>query len=339
MVGDVSPDIHFKNIPTTASGPVAGGHTDCHWTWPGHTDGRQNQTFHPSGGGDCARCGRCIGGGAVAGKNHAWPDYSTGIRVGEPRPSAFHSWRFRLWRRYGYLLVGRRGSLEILAHAPARARNRENMSRRREPPVSQLLAPDNKRPRVSASHFYLRHGLPDQHAGGVRGGRRAVRIHEAAGLSGGRGRGRRDRHPPVPREQGSQLMTMLAVTVGPPTPNSGALEKVPEPDPAEGSILCETIAVGVDGTDNEIVQGKYGEAPPGRDRLILGHESLGRVLEAPAASGFTPGELVVGFVRRPDPEPCDSCAAGEWDMCRNGMYTERGIKGRHGFLSERFRIE
>jgi len=134
-------------------------------------------------------------------------------------------------------------------------------------------------------------------------------------------------------------MTMLAVTVGPPTPNSGALEKVPEPDPAEGSILCETIAVGVDGTDNEIVQGKYGEAPPGRDRLILGHESLGRVLEAPAASGFAPGELVVGFVRRPDPEPCDSCAAGEWDMCRNGMYTERGIKGRHGFLSERFRIE
>jgi glucose 1-dehydrogenase len=107
----------------------------------------------------------------------------------------------------------------------------------------------------------------------------------------------------------------------------------------EGSILCETIAVGVDGTDNEIVEGRYGEAPPGKDRLILGHESLGRVVDAPAASGFARGELVVGIVRRPDPEPCDSCAAGEWDMCRNGMFTERGIKGRHGFLSERFRIE
>jgi threonine dehydrogenase-like Zn-dependent dehydrogenase len=134
-------------------------------------------------------------------------------------------------------------------------------------------------------------------------------------------------------------MTMLAVTVGPPTPNSGALEKVSEPDATEGSILCETIAVGVDGTDNEIVEGRYGEAPPGKDRLILGHESLGRVVDAPAASGFARGELVVGIVRRPDPEPCDSCAAGEWDMCRNGMFTERGIKGRHGFLSERFRIE
>jgi threonine dehydrogenase-like Zn-dependent dehydrogenase len=44
-------------------------------------------------------------------------------------------------------------------------------------------------------------------------------------------------------------------------------------------------------------------------------------------------------VRRPDPVPCENCAVGEWDMCRNGLYTERGIKGRDGFLSERFRIE
>jgi glucose 1-dehydrogenase len=134
-------------------------------------------------------------------------------------------------------------------------------------------------------------------------------------------------------------MTMLALTVRPPAPNSAALEKVDEPDPAEGSILCETIAVGVDGTDNEIVEGKYGEPPARRDRLILGHESLGRVIEAPEGVPFGAGDLLVGFVRRPDPEPCISCAAGEWDMCRNGKYTERGIKGRDGFLSERFRIE
>ena len=134
-------------------------------------------------------------------------------------------------------------------------------------------------------------------------------------------------------------MTMLALTVRPPAPGSAELVKVPEPDPADGAVLCETIAVGVDGTDNEIVEGQYGESPAGKDRLILGHESLGRVLEAPSGSGYAPGDLVVGFVRRPDPVPCDNCAAGEWDMCRNGMYTERGIKGRDGFLSERFRIE
>ncbi len=134
-------------------------------------------------------------------------------------------------------------------------------------------------------------------------------------------------------------MTMRALTVRPLMPNSAAVVEVPDPDEADGSILCETIAVGVDGTDNEIVEGKYGEPPAGRQELILGHESLGRVLEAPPGSGFAPGDLVVGVVRRPDPFPCESCAVGEWDMCRNGLYTERGIKGRDGYISERFRIE
>lgn len=132
---------------------------------------------------------------------------------------------------------------------------------------------------------------------------------------------------------------MLALTVRPLEPDSAELTEVPEPDPSDGEVLCQTLAVGVDGTDNEIVEGAYGVPPPGRDRLILGHESLGRVLEAPASSGFVPGDLVVGYVRRPDPVPCESCAAGEWDMCRNGRYTERGIKERDGFWSERFRIE
>ena len=132
---------------------------------------------------------------------------------------------------------------------------------------------------------------------------------------------------------------MRALTVTPPRPGSAELVEVPEPDEADGPVLCETIAVGVDGTDNEIVEGKYGEPPAGRARLILGHESLGRVIDAPRGSGFAPGDLLVGVVRRPDPVPCVNCANGEWDMCRNGLYTERGIKGRDGFISERFRIE
>ena len=47
----------------------------------------------------------------------------------------------------------------------------------------------------------------------------------------------------------------------------------------------------------------------------------------------------MGIVRRPDPVPCPNCAVGEWDMCRNGQYTERGIKEIDGFMSERWRIE
>ena len=132
---------------------------------------------------------------------------------------------------------------------------------------------------------------------------------------------------------------MKAITVVPKTSDSIAYEDVPEPDAAGGSILVEAIAVGICGTDVEIATGKYGWAPPGRERLVLGHESLGRVLEAPEGSGVEAGDLVAGIVRRPDPQPCPSCAVGEWDMCLNGEYTERGIKEIDGFMSERWRIE
>lgn len=97
--------------------------------------------------------------------------------------------------------------------------------------------------------------------------------------------------------------------------------------------------MGVCGTDVEIVEGLYGSAPAGHERLILGHESLGEVIEAPPGSGFAVGDRVVGIVRRPDPVPCRSCSVGEWDMCRNGLYTERGIKDLDGFGCERFGLE
>jgi threonine dehydrogenase-like Zn-dependent dehydrogenase len=103
-------------------------------------------------------------------------------------------------------------------------------------------------------------------------------------------------------------------------------------------VLVEALAVGVCGTDAEIASGQYGWAPPGRERLILGHESLGRVVE-PGRSGLSVGEHVVGIVRRPDPVPCPNCAVGEWDMCSNGGYTERGIKHVDGFMADRWRIE
>jgi len=132
---------------------------------------------------------------------------------------------------------------------------------------------------------------------------------------------------------------MKAITVEPGKPGTARLEDIPEPDPREGSILVEAIAVGVCGTDAEIAEGKYGWAPAGHTRLVLGHESLGRVLDPGPNSSLKPGDLVVGIVRRPDPVPCSNCAVGEWDMCRNGQYTERGIKQIHGFMSERWRIE
>ena len=132
---------------------------------------------------------------------------------------------------------------------------------------------------------------------------------------------------------------MKAITVEPGRPRSGRLDEVPEPPAGEGAVLVEALALGICGTDAEIVGGDYGWAPARRTRLVLGHESLGRVLEAPTGCGLSAGDLAVGIVRRPDPVPCACCASGEWDMCRNGRYTERGIKSRDGYGSERWRVE
>jgi threonine dehydrogenase-like Zn-dependent dehydrogenase len=131
---------------------------------------------------------------------------------------------------------------------------------------------------------------------------------------------------------------MRAITIRPGRQGAVELEEVDLPSGA-GDVLARVLAVGVCGTDREIIAGEYGEAPEGDDRLIIGHEALAEVIEAPRSSGLSTGDLVVGIVRRPDPVPCESCAAGEWDMCRNGRYRERGIRGLHGFAAEQVRIE
>jgi glucose 1-dehydrogenase len=132
---------------------------------------------------------------------------------------------------------------------------------------------------------------------------------------------------------------MRALTVTPGRAGSARVTEEPEPEPGPGELLVEGLAVGVCGTDREIAGGGYGWAPAGRDRLVLGHESLGRVRTAPDGSDFTAGDLVVGVVRRPDPVPCGACAHGDFDMCRNGQYTERGIKGLDGYAAQLWCVE
>jgi threonine dehydrogenase-like Zn-dependent dehydrogenase len=132
---------------------------------------------------------------------------------------------------------------------------------------------------------------------------------------------------------------MRALTVVPGSKGSVEVTDVPDPEPGEGELLVEGLAVGLCGTDKEIAAGEYGWAPPGHERLVIGHESLGRVRSAPTGSSFAEGDLVVGVVRRPDPVPCGACAHGEFDMCRNGKYVERGIKQVDGYASEQWVVE
>jgi glucose 1-dehydrogenase len=132
---------------------------------------------------------------------------------------------------------------------------------------------------------------------------------------------------------------MRAMTVIPGDPGSARIDERPEPPSEDGAVLVAGRLLGLCGTDREIAVDGYGEAPSGEERLVIGHESLGDVLEAPPGSGFAPGDVVAGIVRRPDPVPCPACAVGEWDMCRNGLVTERGIVRHHGYGAERWRLE
>jgi len=132
-------------------------------------------------------------------------------------------------------------------------------------------------------------------------------------------------------------MPIDALTVIPKTPGSAQLSALEEPVGDPTGIVLQTLSVGICGTDREILRGDYGRAPPGEPRLVLGHECVARVAESGGLR--TAGSMVVPIVRRPDPVPCASCAAGEWDMCRNGRFTEHGIWGLHGFCARQLRID
>ncbi len=131
---------------------------------------------------------------------------------------------------------------------------------------------------------------------------------------------------------------MKAATVVPGSPSRAGVAERPEPVRGERELLVEGLLVGVCGTDHEVRAGVHGSLPPGASDMVAFHESLGRVVEAPDGSGFAAGDLVVGVVRRPDPVPCGPCAAGEWDFCRNGRYTERGIKELDGYGAQRWTV-
>src|SRR5262245_7435277 len=98
---------------------------------------------------------------------------------------------------------------------------------------------------------------------------------------------------------------MRAVAVTPGQKGSARLTDMPGPKRERDEYLVRVLEVGIDGTDREIDSGLYGDAPPGEKQLIIGHESLGVIEEeCPHETGFVKGGLVVGTVRRPDPERC-----------------------------------
>ncbi|MCA9085754.1 MAG: glucose 1-dehydrogenase, partial [Planctomycetaceae bacterium] len=132
---------------------------------------------------------------------------------------------------------------------------------------------------------------------------------------------------------------MKAVAVKPGTPNSVHLAELPKPSvtdvPNGRGVLVKTLKVGVDATDREINDALYGNAPPGYDFLVIGHECFGIVEEVgPAVTRVKPGDYVTCTVRRPGKSIFDKI--GRSDITSEEEYYERGINLLHGYLTEHF---
>ncbi len=127
---------------------------------------------------------------------------------------------------------------------------------------------------------------------------------------------------------------MKAIAVTPKRPNSAYIIDLEEPKYRDDEVLVRVLNVGVCGTDREINQGLYGEAPTPKDHLVLGHESFGVVDEVgKSVKSLKKGDYVVRTVRRPCGE-CVNCFNGQQDMCLTGNFLETGIKGLDGSLVE-----
>lgn len=102
-------------------------------------------------------------------------------------------------------------------------------------------------------------------------------------------------------------------------------------------VILKPVLTGICGTDRGIVNGAlpFSYNPHGSQRLVLGHESLCRVVSAEKNSfGISEGDYVVPMVRRPG--KCINCLAGRSDNCSDGDKHEAGITGLHGFMREQF---
>lgn len=132
---------------------------------------------------------------------------------------------------------------------------------------------------------------------------------------------------------------MQAIAVHPGRANSVHLAELPKPKVADiphgRGVLVRVLKVGVDATDREINDALYGNAPPGYDFLVLGHESFG-IVEAigPSVKHVKPGDYVTCTVRRPGTSIYDRI--GRSDITSEETYFERGINLLHGYLTEYF---
>lgn len=129
-------------------------------------------------------------------------------------------------------------------------------------------------------------------------------------------------------------MRAIGVT---PAKREVSIINLPEPEIASPfDVKLRMLEAGVCGTDKEICAFEYGTPPVNSQELVIGHESLGEVVEVgPEVTRVSIGDLVVPMVRRPCPhETCVACRSDRQDFCFTGDFSERGIKESNGFMAQ-----
>ena len=128
-------------------------------------------------------------------------------------------------------------------------------------------------------------------------------------------------------------------------PGDRRVDVIDHPEPRITSpteVKIRMLDVGICGTDKEIVTFEYGTPPPGSPYLVIGHESLGEVVESGREGHLRLkiGDLAVAH-RSAGPAMSRVASpgrAGRQDFGYTGLYTERGIMKRHGYMTE-FAVE
>lgn len=128
---------------------------------------------------------------------------------------------------------------------------------------------------------------------------------------------------------------MKAISI---VPGNTGIDLIDYPEPEIQSphdVKVKVLQVGICGTDREEAIGGRADAPEGSQKLIIGHEMFGQVVETgEEVTTVRPGDYGVFTVRRGCNKGLPCCERNRSDMCFTGEYTERGIKGLHGFETE-----
>jgi len=127
---------------------------------------------------------------------------------------------------------------------------------------------------------------------------------------------------------------MKAILLTPGTTDVRLGERLEPTIGASHEVKLQILQVGICGTDRDEAAGGRAAAAPGQTDLVMGHESLGRVVEVGSAvTSVKPGGYALFTVRR-GCDRCPACAINRSDMCYTGDYADRGIRHRDGYQTE-----